>query len=83
MIKCRSADCNATSYLEVVGNLVYRVVIAAHAVCVRTAMPSQYTGEFPTFPNTREHIASYFPYVLDMSFLNPSTKLLILYDNPL
>ena len=39
--------------------------IAAHAVCVRTAMQSQCTGEFPMFPNTREHIASYFQNVVD------------------
>lgn len=25
------------------------VEVAAHAVCVRTTMQSQYTGEFPTF----------------------------------
>ena len=62
------------SYLEVVGHrealalqetLCTDVVIAAHAVCVRTAMQSQYTGEFPTFPNTREHTASYFQNVVD------------------
>ena len=41
------------------------VEIEAHAVCLRTAMQSQYTGEFSTFPNTRVHTASYFQNVVD------------------
>lgn len=44
-----------------IGFINSTILLKAHALSVRTDMPSLYPWEVPTFPITREHTAYYFP----------------------
>ena len=81
VIRYRSVDCNATSYLEVVGNLVYRCSDSSPRRMRENRYPIlvKYL-ELPTFSTYKRAYRFLFSKCRGMDYTNPATKLYNYYE---